>query len=56
MYERAVDTFLKDWSMRMSQKDIENMRLDCRRLRVSAKNSLNDIEAVLLNTHNLFRV
>ena len=40
--------------MRMSQKDIENMQLNCRRLMVSAKNRPIDIEAVVLNTHNLF--
>ena len=50
MYE----IFLKDWSMRMSQKDIGNMQFNCRMLMVSAKTRLNDIEAVLLNTHNLF--
>ena len=54
MYERAVDILIKDWSMRMSQNDIENMQFNCRRLMVSARNRLNDIEAVLLNTHNLF--
>ena len=52
VYERAVYIFLRDWSMRMSQKDIENMQLNCRRLMVSAKNRPVDIEAVLLNAHN----
>ena len=37
VYERAVDIFIKDWSMRMSQNDIENMQFNCRRLMVSAK-------------------
>ena len=54
VYERAVDIFLRDWSMRMLQKDIEIMQLNCRRLMVSAKNRPIDIEAVILNTHNLF--
>ena len=51
VYERAVDIFLKDWSMKMPQKDIENMQFNCRRLMGEKKT--NDISGVFFECTQL---